>query len=162
MADTPSMYEWQAEVIENTAHNLAHYLGSTRSDRLEWQPELQGCAEVRSALAQIAECEGINRRFAAILRGETPTPPAEEPYANLEDAQARLRDSARELADAVRALDGDAYRREFPLRMGPRPGAWVMDMPVANMNYHIGQICTIQLLYGDEDYPMPPARDRSI
>src|SRR5438445_2568411 len=103
-----TIQNFMAEQIERIGLALAEFIGTTDPSRLSWQPEIPGGAPTRSVLEQIGECIAVNRRFAALLRGEevppqpggaTGTVPASP-----EEAQADIITSAEELAAAVRAL----------------------------------------------------------
>jgi hypothetical protein len=100
----------------------------------------------------------VCRRFAALLRGETPPPPSSDwPFQDGAEAQEQVRQSTRELAAAIRALDEGALARTYPTGMGPMPGAMVLRIAGGNLAYHVGQINFIQTLYGDTEFHLPPA-----
>jgi len=150
-----AIYDWQAKSIEQTAAMLAHWVSTTNPEKLDWCPELKGRG--RSVYDQINECAGVNRSFAAVLRGETPAKRAEEhSYTSAAHAGDDLIASGKELAEAVRNLGPEALTAKYTLRMGEVPGAVLVSVPLANMNYHAGQVNFIQLLDGDEDFHLPP------
>ncbi|HZP80198.1 MAG TPA: DinB family protein, partial [Chthonomonadaceae bacterium] len=129
----------------------------TQEDRLDWHPSADPQSKTRSALDQAAECIDVNRRMAALLRGETPGPPVfERPFADGKEAQEQIRESAKELAEAVRGLDEEALTRIYTTAMGPMPGALLLEIAAGNLNYHFGQINYIQTLYGDTEFHLPP------
>ena len=153
--------EYMAEQIERMGQTLAHYVGTTDAARLTWQPRIEGSAPTRSVLEQVGECVVINRHFAALLRGESPTMPAGSwigpDFADGQDAQTQLIASATELAQAVRIFPDADMPRTYTLRRGTTTGSNLIMMAHRNMAYHAGQINLIQLLTGDAEFHMPPA-----
>ncbi len=155
-----TVMEYQAKKIERIAEALAHYVATTRVDRLMWDAPGEGGAKGRSVLDQVSECVVSNGLSAALLRGETPDVQAARAnapqFTDAETANSRLIDSARELAAAVRALDGSDLHRDFPFWRGPVLGEVLIEMGYRNMAYHGGQINFIQCLYGDAEFHIPP------
>lgn len=153
--------EYMAEQIERMGPILAHYVATTAPDKLTWQPHVEGSAPTRSVLEQIGECIVINHHFAALLRGEEPTMPANSwkgpDIGNSQDAQNQLLASTTELAQAVRTFSDADMQRAYTLRRGVTTGSNLIMMAHRNMAYHAGQINLIQLLTGDSDFHMPPA-----
>lgn len=155
MAETLTMFEWQAKLTERAADTLAHWLEMTPEDKAVWCPQLEGSAKTRSALEQVNECIAANRAAAAVFRGEAPTHP--EPVMDRTAAANALRESGTELATEIRKLDDAALTRGYPFFNGDMPGAVIMELAVNNMMYHGGAINFIQLLYGDEKFHIPPS-----
>lgn len=152
-----TIFEWQANIIERGGATLAHALATTPEDRLDWHPSADPQSKTRSTLDQAAECIDVNRRMTALLRGETPGPPASErPFANGQEAQEQIRESAKELADAVRGLDEEALTRIYTTPMRPMRGTLLLEIAAGNLTYHFGQINYIQTLYGDTEFRIPP------
>jgi hypothetical protein len=156
--------EYQADAIERAGAYLAHFIATTAPDRHDWVPQVDGAAGLRSALDQVAECIAVNRIFAALLAGDTPSPPAPDaprPFTDADDARAQLLQSAVSLAAVVRTLTDGDLAREFVTRRGPVPGAAAIEIPYRNMQYHAGQINQLQLLYGDAEFHSPPLPPRA-
>lgn len=151
-----SVLDWQAYLVERAAMTLAHFVASTESERLNWKPSLDGKVHTRSVFEQVQECVGVNRRFAALLRGDSPAGAPEISIEDSQTAQSMLIESAQELGAAIRGLGPDALEQEFETKMGPLTGAILLELPLANMQYHSGQVNMIQLLYGDEEFHVPP------
>jgi hypothetical protein len=155
-----TVQEYVARQTERMAESLAHFIGSTKEDRLNWQPPSEGSEPCRSAYQQIGECVQVNRRLAMLLRGEPmpsgPPQTAEIPFAGPQEAQEQLRASAKEMADAIRALPDDGLAREFPHPRGVMRGENFILTAYRNMAYHAGQINYIQTLYGDAEFHLPP------
>lgn len=155
-----TLFEWQARLIERAAGVLAHWLGTTQADKRDWCPCLEGDAKGRSAYDQVRECIVVNQMFAAVLRGETITEGWSEEngptFSSVEEAQEQLKASAAELAEAVRGMSEDDLGKTYQTAFAPLPGAVVMELPMANMHYHAGQVNYVQLLYGDGKFDVPP------
>ena len=150
-----AIYDWQAQTCEQIAGALAHWLKTTNPDKLDWCPEVKG--KGRSAYEQVYECAGVNRRFAAILKGEEAGQrPEKHTYASADQAADDLTASAKELANAIRNLDSEALTRKYNSPFGEVPGAVIIGIPTFNMNYHGGQVNFIQLLDGDPEFHVPP------
>jgi len=150
-----AIYDWQAQNMERIAGALAHWIKTTNPAKLDWCPELKG--KGRSAYAQVFECAGVNRRFAAILKGQTSAPgPETHNYASPDQAAEDLIVSAKDLASTVRSLDEEALTRKYNSPFGEVPGAVMISVPMFNMNYHAGQVNFIQLLDGDAEFHIPP------
>jgi hypothetical protein len=155
-----TVQEYVARQTERMTEALAHFIDSTQADRLDWQPPSEGSEPCRSAYHQISECVQVNRRFAALLRGE-PMPSGslqttEIAFGSPQEAQEQLLASGRELASAIRALPDDGLAREFPHPRGVMRGENFILMAYRNMAYHAGQINFIQTLYGDPEFHLPP------
>jgi hypothetical protein len=152
--------EFQARKIERIAESLAHFIRTTRPDRLTWEAPGEGEAKGRTALVQVSECVVTNRLFAALLRGEPVDAPAARAsapvYQDAETACADLTLSARELAGAVRELTDADLQRTFAFWRGAASGESLVEMGYRNMAYHAGQINFIQTLYGDAEFHAPP------
>ena len=150
--------EYMAIQIERTADSLAHFIGTTHEDKLQWQPQTEGSAPTRSVLEQVAECVVVNRMIAAGLRGDAM--PA-TPYSSLvlttaAEAQEQLRASGAELAAAVRTLTEADLEKLYQHPRGQFLGANLIMMPLRNMAYHAGQVNLIQMLAGDPEFHVPP------
>ena len=65
------------------------------------------------------------------------------------------------LADAIRALTNADLEREFTTRRGPMPGTNLIEGPMRNMHYHVGQVNLLQLLYGDGEFHVPAPQPQS-
>lgn len=150
-----TLQDYVAEQTERVAAALADFAATTAPDRLHWEPTGEGGGQGRSVLDQIAECVGVNYRFAALLRGEAApdAPPAPQTAAS---AQEQLTASAAQLAAAIRALSDDALEAPLQLPRGPLLTRNLMLAPFRNMAYHAGQINLIQMLAGDSEFHSPP------
>ena len=152
--------EYMAEQTERMGPMLAYFVAATAPDKLKWEPSAEGSAPTRSVLDQIAECVGVNRRFAALLRGDEILPSAGNSpvpeFTDAQDAQDQIIASASELAASIRGLDDEALERTFQRDRGPTTGKILMMAAYRNMAYHAGQINQIQLLTGDAEFHAPP------
>jgi hypothetical protein len=152
-----TIQNYAADQTERMAASLAHFVATTDPARLGWELSAEGGGHTRSILDQIAECVERNRRFAALLRGETaPAPAPALRVTDGQNAQAQLVSSAGELAVAIRAVADDALET---LIQTPRGGAPVKNLMLAayrNMAYHAGQINLVQILAGDAEFHAPP------
>jgi uncharacterized damage-inducible protein DinB len=156
--ESTTIAQWQARQIERAAIIMAGFVESTAEDKLRWRPAVDENSKTRSVLEQVAECAFANKRFLKILTGEgVPAPPADwDVFASKEEAIEQLKSSAAELAKVVAGLDCAALARDYITHRGPMPGALVIQFPLRNMTYHMGQINMIQLLYGDADFHIGP------
>ncbi len=156
-----TLQDYIAEQTERVAAALADFAATTALDRLNWEPSGEGSGldegggKGRSVLDQIAECVGVNFRFAALLRGE-PASEASPALQTAASAQEQLTASAAELAAAIRGLSDDALEAPLQLPRGPLLTRNLMLAPYRNMAYHAGQINFIQMLAGDTEFHSPP------
>ena len=151
--------EYVAHQTERMSAGLAHFVATTREDKLHWQPQTEGSAPTRSVLEQIGECVVVNRMIAAGLRGETAAPMTGRPALTLTsgaEAQEQLVASGAELAAAIRTLTEADLEKLYEHPRGQFLGANIIMMPLRNMAYHAGQINLIQMLVGDPEFHMPP------
>jgi len=149
--ESTTLGQWQARQIEKAAKILAVFVESTSEDKLRWKPAIDENSKARSVLEQVGECIYANHRARHVFLGEPPLlPPAEfDDFESAQDAVTQLKDSAKYLAEIVAKLGPEELAKEYTTHQGPMPGALVMQFPVRNMTYHMGQINMIQLLYGD-------------
>ncbi len=152
--ETTTIAQWQARQIEKAASILAKFVESTHEDKLTWRPATGEHSVTRSVLEQVAECVFVHHRFQCILRDEPlPTPPESfDRFRSAPEAIKELKDSAKALAELVRTMDTAALARDYNSHRGPMPGAMIIQFPIRNMTYHMGQINMIQLLYGDAEF----------
>ncbi len=156
-----NVFEWQARATEQSARVLTHSLSMTQEDKLDWSPAVDASSKTRPILEQMYECALVNRRFAALLRGETPPPPPSSDgpaptFADLKEARNQVMESATELAAVIRSLDESALTNSYPTGRGPMTGADLIRLPATNMIYHWGQVNYVQTLYGDTEFHLPP------
>src|SRR5258708_151258 len=106
-AALPTLFEWQAQQIEEAAKNVAFWGSTTPEDKLSWEPKVEGQEfKARTIYDQIHECAQVNRRFGNVLKGVENGPWIPEPaYTSSKEAETDLRASAAEFAAAVRTLD---------------------------------------------------------
>ena len=150
--------EYAAGTIQAAAEVLAHTISMMPAERVEWSPAADPASATRCALNQAAECIGVNRTMAALLRGEEPAPRSDErPFADAAGACEQIRASAAEFSAAVRALNEEDWTRKYTTQMGPMPGFRIVQIATGNMYYHFGQVNYIQTLYGDSTFHLPPA-----
>lgn len=156
-ATVPTVYEWQANGIEDAAKNLAFWVGTTPEDKLDWEPQFEGqTAKGRTVYDQIHECAQVNRRFTNILKGEINGPWVEDhSYTSSTEAQDDLKASATELAKVVRSLTPEDFNREFTTARGTMSCSKILSISMNNMWYHGGQINQLQTLLGDPEYRYP-------
>jgi len=149
--ESTTLGQWQARQIVKAATILAFFVESTHEDKLRWKPVIDENSQTRSVLELVGECIYANRRAQHLFLGDPPLPPPAEfdVFESVHDAVTQLKDSAKDLAEVVAKLDAEVLAKEYATHRGPMPGALVMQFPVRNMTYHMGQINMIQLLYGD-------------
>lgn len=151
-----TVQEYIGGKIERGAGFLAFCVDTTREEKRDWKPEVEGAAGIRSVLDLASECIGFNRAVAMLLRGETPSPLTQErPFGEATEAQAQVLASGKELADAVRGLSDEALMSDYPTPFGPMKGLQLIEIAANNMSYHTGQVNMIQLLYGDTEFRFP-------
>jgi hypothetical protein len=149
-----TIFEWQAAMAEKQAVMLAHWVKTTQSDWLEKSPAVDSSSKARTIMDQVGECIRVNRRAAALLKGEEPALPATDGLTP-DAACSQLIDSAKEYADVVRTLDESMLANKYTLPWGEVDGAFMISMPIQNMAYHGGAINYIQTLYGDTEFHVP-------
>ncbi len=149
-----TIFEWQAELAQKQAVMLAHWVKTTRPDWLDKSPKVDDSSQARTIMDQIGECIRVNRRAAALLRGDEPVLPSTDGLTS-EAAGAQLVESAKEYADVVRTLDESMLTNKYALPWGEVDGAFMISMPIQNMAYHGGAINYIQTLYGDTEFHVP-------
>lgn len=152
---TMTVFEWQAQLIENASDNLAFWVDKTRDDKFKWAPAMEGSVNTRSPMQLAAECATVNRSMAAMFRGEQPTGGEMPEYDSKQACGDDLRASAKELGNAIRGLDAGALERIYETPFGPMPGAVLLQIALGNLQYHGGQVNLIQLLYGDPKFYIP-------
>lgn len=154
-----TLVEWQARQIQKAAGFICHFVESTREDRLRWCPATEAESKCRSVMDVAGECVYANRRTLGYLQG---MPPAEarpsnfDTFATVSDLTKALVESADALAEVIRKLDAEGLAREVQTHRGPMPVALAIQFPLRNMNYHMGQINMIQMLYGDTVFHITP------
>src|SRR5262245_19074685 len=155
-----TVFEFQASRIERIAIAMSQFLASTRPDKLDWHPPIEG-ADTRTIYEMVSECIQTNLNCAASLRatGDEAQPtrgnPKEMNFSSPEDAGNRLIGSARELASAVREMRASDLDRDYQHWSGNVRGEVYIELPYRNMAYHAGQINYIQTLYGDTEFHLP-------
>ena len=157
-----TVFEFQARRVERISSAVAHFIGSTPDNRLDWQPDGIEGATGRSILSMASEIVVVNTLAAKTLSGEAMEPhqPSESMpdlvFADSADAQAKVIASGNALASAIRGLTEADLEREYLHWRGPIRGEIWLEMPYRNMAYHAGQINYIQILLGDSEFHVPP------
>ena len=150
-----TVMEYVADQVERMGENYCHFILTTRSDRLDWQPAIEGSAPTRSILEQVAECITVNHGVASIIRGGGVSPAPQVTPATASDACSLLTASIDDLAAAIRGMSESDLDREFTHPKAIVFGRNLIMMPLRNMGYHIGQLNLIQMLYGDGFFNAP-------
>lgn len=149
-----TVLESTALQAEKAANFLGHFLSTTNPDKLDWKPKAENCdSKTRSTMEIVAECISVNNGSAALLRGETPA--EAQPPTTVEEARAALTSSAASFANALRSSDDSVFQRKFQMPWGEVTGEFLIDITIANMHYHNGQLNYIQCLYGDDVFHAP-------
>jgi len=146
-----TLTEWQAQQIETAAKLMAHFVRQTPPERLHWKPVAEAPHEGRSVVDQVQECARANRIMCAALKGEA-APEMGEPITEVEPLIEELMASAAAHAAAIRAFDPARLDAMCSTPHGEMPAAFCIGMPALHMNYHTGQICYVQTLYGDREF----------
>jgi hypothetical protein len=149
-----TMFEWHGTLIDNASDRLAFWIEKTREDKATWVPSTDESCNTRSALEVGSECVNANRRNAAFFSGKEPAKEQIE-YKTIEDCARELRASGKELCTVVRNLTPDALTQNYQTKFGSIPGVMLIQMALANLYYHGGQVNMIQLLYGDPTFHLP-------
>ena len=149
------IFEGQAKSIERAAQWLAHSIGATAVDRLDWKPKADEKSDTMNVREIATQVIGGNYMIAGVLKGEAPSRGDGPAPATAEDAQRMVLESAKSVADVVRSADPAILGKVFETPMGQLPGVALMQMPAIHMDYHNGQINLIQRLYGDVEMHFP-------
>jgi hypothetical protein len=150
--------DWHARLVERAGIMLGHTAATTPADKLAWCPNIDGVSQCRSGYAQINECVVVNDRFATLLSGGDPGPMSLDDHFAYESpaaAQEAIVTSATNLAKVIRGLDPDALNETITTPRGTITVPMLLEIALANMHYHVGQINYIQLLYGDTEFRFP-------
>ncbi|MCB0825890.1 MAG: DinB family protein [Armatimonadetes bacterium] len=127
-------------------------------DKLTWEPMGEG----RTALDQVAECALICGFIPDVLaKREMPNideaamaefEKSKQAYKNLADVEADLRSGTEKLNETIMNMTNDELDIKIPFFGGEEWSlASIANLHGWNMQYHTGQICYIQTLYGDKD-----------
>ena len=153
MADIKKIAVVASQMVSDT---LIRNLQAMPADKQDWKPMDLG----RSALDQVQECTAINRWIADAYRTHELPPLDGEAFAavkaeldTVEKACAGLKEATTGLCDAISSQsDADLdLTVTLPWDSTPTPFAALFMVPYWNNAYHIGQICYVQTLYGDND-----------
>ena len=157
-----TLFEYQARRVERISRAVAHFIGTTPEERLDWRPDGLDGAKGRSIFSMVSEIVVVNTLVARTLLGEAREPhkPSESMpdlvFVDSADAQAKVIASGESLAVAIRGLSDVDLEREYLHWTGPLRGEIWLEMPYRNMAYHAGQINYIQILLGDSEFHVPP------
>jgi hypothetical protein len=160
MLETPTQnrtfhaLDWHANLVERASMALAHFISTTADDRRSWSPPAENDCKVRNCFQLASECITINRRTAALLRGEAP--PEEVVVNDVETCTRELEESGKEFAAAIRAQDDSLFSKTFQMPFGPITGTVLLEITLGNLSYHQGQVNLIQILGGDPEFHIPP------
>ncbi len=123
-------------------------------DRADWHPG--GMA--RTAVEVVAHC-GVHCRFFAAIMAGNPLPyrtademeSALDQYRSLPDALAFLRDAVADLARCISEMADEKIATTMVMPWGERvPVAFGLLMPAMHLQYHLGQVCQLQTMLGDD------------
>jgi hypothetical protein len=151
--------EYMADATERAAAFLTHFIETTPPEKRDWLPAMEGAAGLRSMLDMVDECIVANQVFTSIFQGGAPPTgnPFEGPrrFATWEEGKELLAESAKTLADVIRTLSDENLQGTIVTRRGEMPCTMAIEMASRNMNYHVGQVNLMQLLYGDTTFHFP-------
>lgn len=142
----------RVQAMAGIFHEAARHIPA---EKARWKPD----PKAKSAQEIVEHLAWANRFFAALLRGEPPTSPSDEPAPkSYEDALQAFQESAAVLAEATASVPDDRLQAAVELPWGQ---TWKMTMLLAagsgHIAYHWGQIGYLQTLWGDEtDYHLIP------
>ncbi|MBS1721142.1 MAG: hypothetical protein JST35_11910 [Armatimonadetes bacterium] len=151
----------QMHLAASTRATMAAFLKEVEkvpADKLEWSPLDEG----RTVLSMVQECGTLPRYLLGTLTTFEGIREMTEEIMNmyfadcakldtLEKAVAEVRTQSEALASRIEALtDEEMARTVYLMRPDPRPIADIASYHLMNMEYHRGQICYIQTLYGDK------------
>lgn len=146
-----------ANKVREEAQYIVKHVQAMPPDKQTWKPLDNG----RSALDMLQECAQFNRQFAKMIAQRSALEWNQEDAAALkaecdtvEKAMERFQKETESLAEAIAAFPTEHLEDQVALPWDPHPTAFAnaITMPYWNMVYHLGQICYIQTLYGDQNY----------
>lgn len=151
-----SLLEFQAACLRQYSGNVAHWVETTDPAKLDWRPGEPSVSKARTILDQISELVRIHRRQAAQLRGEDPSMVEAEVFADGPTAIQALRESAEAHAAALEAAGPSALAELVETPFGQVPRGRLNAILLMNLAYHGGVVNAYQLMYGDEEFHIPP------
>ena len=153
MVDIKKIAAVASQAVSDT---LIRNLQAMPADKQTWKPMDIG----RSALDQVQECAVINRWIAETYKTKVLPPLDKDAFGAAktemdtpEKACAALNEATTQLCDAISsASDADLeVQVTLPWDSTPTPLAALFLVPYWNNAYHIGQLCYVQTLYGDNE-----------
>lgn len=131
-------------------------LDGTPSDKIDWKPDDKSM----SAKEMVEHLAGANHYFAAMIKGEEPpAPPEEPPKFTFDQAKQFFKESCDMMAQTLESVPEDklSEARETPFGHSVNV-RFVMTVPASHLAYHWGQLSAVQKQYGDmEDHFLDPS-----
>ncbi|CEK12823.1 hypothetical protein CWRG_00219 [Chthonomonas calidirosea] len=152
----PTIQELFAQLVRQEADHLIRHAEATPPDKQIWSPLDKG----RTVLDLVQECAYMNG-FAAKTLVDRRQPEWSQvefdrfraEFNTMEKALARLRTETESLAQAILAFPSEHLNDPVQLPWGVNGTLTVwITIPYWNMCYHLGQVCYVQTLYGDQGY----------
>jgi len=152
----PTVQELAVKLNKEGAETLIRNVRAMPEDKTAWQPLENG----RTTLSQLQECAIICGFSIATLTNRAVPADFKEAYGRemaeidtVEKAAARLEERVEKLAATIQGFPASDLDQTImmPFRPTPVSFAELMFMNYWNVVYHIGQICYIQTLYGDNE-----------
>ncbi len=145
--------ELAAQHTKLAAEGVIRAARSTAEDKLDWKPLDEG----RSVLDQLRECALANAYFAGAVNAQEKKPEswAEQlkGLTSLGEIADQVTETAAAVSRALIAIPDETAQNTITIQFGEPVEMNYMEyalIPERNMEYHRGQICYIQTLYGDK------------
>jgi uncharacterized damage-inducible protein DinB len=144
-----SFQEIQKQVFLTQVDFFKATLGGTPEDKRDWKPDESSM----SAKDMIEHLAGANHYFSAMITGqEPPTPPENPPQLNYDQAMQMFDESVQLMANTLTSVSdenlNDARETPFGHSVNVR---FAMSVPGSHTAYHWGQLSYLQKQYGDEE-----------
>lgn len=150
-----SLLDQQVSNFRGNAGLIAHWVKTTDPSKLDWVPGDPEITKARTIYDQIGELVTINKRRAAVVRGEDPGERVPLTFSSADEACNALTASAEEMAAALIAAGPEALDRDVEGFSGPMRLRDFNDILLMNMAYHGGVINAYQMMYGDDTFRYP-------
>ncbi len=139
------------------AESMVHFIRTSHSLAPAVVTTEAGSISLNSVLDLAAECTAVNRMMMAVLtRGTVGASRSTPTFTSMDEACQELLRSADELATVLASLSDSALSEEFQHPRAVMRGDNAVLAAYRNMAYHCGQINTLQLLGGDDEFHVPP------